>query len=174
MDIIRKILTSRKGKDNNPTSSSSNAQLFPPEPKRDRRIAPRNAVRLPANMEFGVSGIPEPVYVRDFNEKGVYLISSISVGIGAHVEIFLTMPPEVTGGEPRDMHYVAAVVREEKIGSAGEYGIAAIIKRCELLPPARTKAVRSRRAKIHQPVSQDRARVTITPAIANPAHVRRD
>jgi hypothetical protein len=119
-------------------------------------------------MGFGISGIPEPVYVRDFNEKGVYLISNISVGVGSHVEIFLTMPSEMTGGAPREMHYVAAVVRVEKTGADGEYGIAAIIKRCELLPPAREKAVKSRRAKVSE---QKHARISITPALPDTTRV---
>ncbi len=172
MNILRKLLAVRKGKNND--SSAATGQPAPAVPKRDRRLTPRNSVRIPANMGFGVSGIPEPVYVRDFNEKGVYLISNVSVGIGAHVEIFLTMPSEMTGGEPREMHYVAAVVREEKIGKDGEYGIAAIIKRCELLPPARSKAAKSRRARVREAVSQEPARVSITPANRDSEHVHHD
>jgi hypothetical protein len=169
MDILRKLLAVRRAKDNG--ASAAAEPPSPPQPKRDRRIAPRNPVRLPASMGFSVSGITEPVYVRDFNDKGVYLISSVSVGIGSHVEIYLTMPSEITGGEPREMHYVAAVVRVERTGNDGEYGIAAVIKRCELLPPLRDKAVKSRRAKVRE---QKHARISITPAVRDTTRVHGD
>jgi hypothetical protein len=170
MSILHKLLGVRKSDG----ASAPSAQPAPPEPKRDRRISPRNPVRLPASMGVSVSGITEPIYVRDFNEKGVYLISNISVGIGAHVEIFLTMPPEMTGGEPREMHYIAAVVRVERTGKNAEYGVAAVIKRCELLPPARSKAVKSRRPQVHQAVSQKSGEVSTAPAQHDSANVNRD
>lgn len=101
----------------------------------ERRVVERYRGPLPATISAGLSSFPEPVAVRDLNEKGVYLYSSSAFPRGATVEILAELPPELSLYGKRRVHYTASVVRCEENVAEGKYGIAAVIKKCEVLPP---------------------------------------
>ena len=103
--------------------------------KEERRVVDRYRGPLPATISAGLSSFPEPVTLRDLNEKGVYLYSGSAFPRGATVEILAELPPELSLYGKRRVHYTASVVRCEENIAEGKYGIAAIIKKCEVLPP---------------------------------------
>jgi hypothetical protein len=90
-------------------------------------------------MGFGLSGISETVVVRDLNEQGVYLFSDFPLGIRTTVDIYMNLPPEITGNGVRQMHYVASVVRVEENAGNGQVGIALVIKHCEVVSSTRRR-----------------------------------
>ena len=101
----------------------------------ERRVVERYRGPLPATISAGLSSFPEPVTLRDLNEKGVYLYSSSAFPRGSTVEILAQLPPELCLFGKRRVHYTASVVRCEEHVAEGKYGIAAVIKKCEVLPP---------------------------------------
>jgi len=118
-------------------SSGKNGESVAPQPnralQRERRTNERKTVRLPAEMGFGVSGIPEAVYVRDFSDQGIYLLTKYQLGRGAEIDVYMNVPEGPAGSERR-VHYIATVKRVDEFRSEGVYGLAAIIRRCEVLP----------------------------------------
>ena len=99
--------------------------------QRERRNTQRRAVRLPAEMGFGLSGIAENVYVRDFSDQGMYLLTNYHPGHGSEIDVYMNLPE---GSSERRVHYVASVKRVDEFRSEGIYGVAAIIRRCEVVP----------------------------------------
>jgi hypothetical protein len=65
----------------------------------------------------------------------VYVYSNSPFPRGATVEILAELPPELSLYGKRRVHYTASVVRCEENVAEGKYGIAAVIKKCEVLPP---------------------------------------
>lgn len=120
------------------------------EASEERRVVQRYPGPLPATMSAGLSSFPEPVTMRDLNEKGLYLYSSTAFPRGATVEIVVELPTELSAYGKRRVHYTASVVRVEENVGEGKYGIAAVIKKCEVLPPREeleTDAVHVERAQ---------------------------
>jgi hypothetical protein len=124
------------------SEAKNHPQLKPEEAAQvaseERRVVERYRGPLPATISAGLSSFPEPVIVRDLNEKGVYLYSSSAFPRGATVEILAELPPELSLYGKRRVHYTASVVRCEENVEEGKYGIAAVIKKCEVLPARET------------------------------------
>jgi len=131
MGLLRKLFSFNKHAESN-FSPSPNRAL-----ERDRRTNERKAVRLPAEMGFGVSGIAENVYVRDFSDQGMYLLTKYQLGQGSEIDVYMNVPD---GSTERRVHYVACVKRVDEFRSEGVYGIAAIIRRCEVVPEETAEA----------------------------------
>ncbi len=106
-----------------------------PEVNAERRVVQRYPGPLPATMSAGLSSFPESVTMRDLNEKGLYVYSSTAFPRGATVEVVTELPSALSAYGKRRVHYTASVVRVEENVGEGTYGIAAIIKKCEVLPP---------------------------------------
>ncbi len=101
----------------------------------ERRVVQRYPGPLPATMSAGLSSFPESVTMRDLNEKGLYVYSATAFPRGATVEVVTELPSALSVYGKRRVHYTASVVRVEENVGEGKYGIAAIIKKCEVLPP---------------------------------------
>ncbi len=101
----------------------------------ERRVVQRYPGPLPATMSAGLSSFPEAVTMRDLNEKGLYVYSATAFPRGATVEVVIELPAQLSAYGKRRVHYTASVVRVEENVGEGKYGIAAIIKKCEVLPP---------------------------------------
>jgi hypothetical protein len=127
MGLLNKLFSfNRNAEEDHSPLSNRDAQ------QRERRTNERKAVRLPAEMGFGVSGIAENVYVRDFSDQGMYLLTKYPLGQGSEIDVYMNVP-EGTSRERR-VHYVASVKRVDEFRSEGVYGIAAVIRRCEVVP----------------------------------------
>jgi len=127
MGLLKKLFSS--GKNGDESRALQPTRALP----RERRTNERKAVRLPAEMGFGVSGIPEAVYVRDFSDQGIYLLTKYQLGRGAEIDVFMNVPEGPAGSERR-VHYIATVKRVDEFRSEGVYCLAAVIRRCEVLP----------------------------------------
>ena len=100
----------------------------------ERRAVQRFAGPVPATISAGLSSFPETVTLRDLNEKGFYVLSLSPFPRGATMEMVTELPAELSMYGKRRVHYTASVVRCEENVEDGKYGIAAIIKKCEVLP----------------------------------------
>ena len=100
----------------------------------ERRAVQRFAGPVPATVSASLSSFPESVTMRDLNEKGVYVYSAAPFPRGATLEIVTELPSELSSYGKRRVHYTASVVRCEENAEEGKYGIAAVIKKCEVLP----------------------------------------
>jgi hypothetical protein len=117
------------------------SQLRAPESgaKADSRYVasplPRHRVSLTATASFGMSGIPEEIWIRDINEKGLYFYTNFDLPIGASLDILAVLPPDIRAdGKGRRVHYEAKVIRVERECGKEQYGVGASIRRCETFP----------------------------------------
>jgi hypothetical protein len=124
MGLLKKLFSSKEEE----RSLQPNRAL-----QRERRTNERKTVRMPAEMGFGVSGIPENVYVRDFSDQGIYLLTKYHLGYGSEIDVYMNAPEGPNGSDKR-VHYVATVKRVDEFRSEGVFGVAAVIRRCEVLP----------------------------------------
>ena len=97
----------------------------------ERRSATRIPNRVPARMRTA-QGVEHSAQTRDVSANGIYLYTQSRIEQGSEVELVLILPPELTSGERCWVCCQATVVRVEQSGS--EFGIAAQIRRMDLLP----------------------------------------
>jgi hypothetical protein len=71
--------------------------------------------------------------IRDVSTNGIFLYTQSPVAVGSDLELVLILPPELTSGEKCWVCCHARVLRVEQ-GSGKDYGIAAEIRRIDLLP----------------------------------------
>lgn len=76
---------------------------------------------------------------KDVSSHGVYFFLEQPINSGSSLELTLTLPPEITQGEPVRVRCEAHVQRTEAAGE-GRVGIAAKIERYRFLPGKRRKA----------------------------------
>jgi hypothetical protein len=76
---------------------------------------------------------------KNVSSHGVYFQMETSLKSGSAVEIMITLPAEITHGEPVRVRCEARVQRSEGIAE-GRVGIAAKIERYRFLPGKRRKA----------------------------------
>ena len=107
----------------------------------ERRSRKRYPLKLPVTVRpTGVSGGGEVhTESKDVSSRGVYFLMEKSVKSGSALEIMITLPTEITRGEPVRVRCEARVQRSENIAE-GRVGIAAKIERYRFLPGKRRKA----------------------------------
>ncbi len=97
----------------------------------------RSGRRIPASVSTHVrtpQGPDQTVQTRDVSANGIFLYSKSRMEKGSDVELVLILPPELTSGEKCWVCCQATIVRVEEDGS--EFGVAAQIKRLDILPEA--------------------------------------
>jgi hypothetical protein len=73
----------------------------------------------------------------NLSERGVYFTSREKLSIGAPLEMYFTLPRELTGRSPEPVRCKARVVHvEERANGRGVHGIGAAVERFELLAAA--------------------------------------
>jgi hypothetical protein len=70
---------------------------------------------------------------RDVSTNGVFLYTKSRMAEGSDVELVLILPPELTSGEKCWVCCHARVLRVER-GKGREFGVAAEIRRMDILP----------------------------------------
>jgi len=129
-------------------------------PGRERRISPRKDCAVSLRFRVIANGAKphaEPAAIGDANrvikvavpsatvegkvlnlsERGVYFTSPERLSIGAPLEMYLTLPRELTGRGPEPVRCRARVVHVEEYSSErGVKGIGAAVERFELLAAA--------------------------------------
>jgi hypothetical protein len=97
----------------------------------DRRSGKRITTSVPTRVRTA-QGIEHSAKARDVSNNGVYLYTKSRIEKGTEVELVLILPPELTSGEKCWVCCQATVVRVEESGQ--QFGVAAQIRRMELLP----------------------------------------
>ena len=107
----------------------------------ERRSIKRYPLRLPITVRpTGVSaGAEIHTESKDVSSHGVYFQMETSLKSGSAVEIMITLPAEITRGEPVRVRCEGRVQRSENVAE-GRVGIAAKIERYRFLPGKRRKA----------------------------------
>jgi hypothetical protein len=148
---MKKLISSLRGKlkgDNSKAAETPGAQQSSQTPA-ERRVVRRHQANVPATMGYGFSGMTEPSQIKDLNERGLFFYSVLPLAHGSTVEVELTLPPELTHSGKRRVRYTASVVRVEEKAGGELFGIAAAIKRCEILPEEAPKKQAAQAAKAH-------------------------
>jgi hypothetical protein len=101
---------------------------------RGKRVVPRLQVEVPAVLSYGVSGSKEETVVKNLNERGLFVYCSAPLGHGSMIEVELILPRKLAVYGKHRVRYHASVVRVEPQGDGERFGVAAAIKRCEVLP----------------------------------------
>jgi len=106
----------------------------------ERRHRMRYPLKLPVSVRTsGVSAAGEILAeCKDVSSQGVYFFFEEPLKSGSQLEIMLTLPPEMTRGDPVRVHCQARVQRIENI-KEGRVGIAARIERYRFLPGKRER-----------------------------------
>src|SRR5579863_625273 len=119
-----------------------------------REAERRSRKRIPASVPTRIRtahGVEHAAQTRDVSSNGVFLYTKSRMEAGAEVELVLILPPELTSGEKCWVCCQATLVRVEEQGS--EFGVAAQIRRMDLLPELTAEGRRS-----NPPVSAPRLR----------------
>ncbi len=101
----------------------------------------RNRTRYPLKLPITVraAGAAEILTEsKDVSSHGVYFVVDQSLKTGSSLELLMTLPPEITRGDPVRIRCEARVQRTETL--AGGVGVAAKIERYRFLPGKRRKA----------------------------------
>jgi c-di-GMP-binding flagellar brake protein YcgR len=104
------------------------------DPKPERRSQKRIKVRVPVSIKCEEGKVQSAGYTRDLSSGGVFFYTDSQIGEGSELEIVLVLPPELTNGEKRWVCCQALVARIENQGNGREFGLAAVIRRLEVLP----------------------------------------
>ena len=106
----------------------------------ERRNRKRYPLKLPLSVRpSGTAALGEILTeCRDISSHGVYFFMQQTLNSGLPLEITLTLPTEITGGEPVRVRCEARVQRAETT-AGGRVGIAAKIERYRFLPGKRRK-----------------------------------
>ncbi len=80
---------------------------------RERRLAPRKEVSIPLRFRITTSSTAAVTAGRALNvsEHGLYFSSDHELIVGSPLEIFLTLPREITGKGPEEVRCSGHVVR---------------------------------------------------------------
>jgi hypothetical protein len=105
-----------------------------PDTKSEKRTRPRIPVRLPVSIKSEDGSVRETALTRDLSSGGVFLYTQSRIAEGDELELVLVLPAELTFGERRWVCCQAAVVRVENSSEEGNFGVAAEIKRFQILP----------------------------------------
>jgi hypothetical protein len=97
----------------------------------ERRAGTRIKTRVSTRVRT-LEGKDHNAQTRDVSANGVFLYTKSKMEKGTDVELVLILPPELTSGEKCWVCCQATIVRIEEKGS--EYGVAAQIRRMDILP----------------------------------------
>ena len=91
-----------------------------------------------AEVDTKRTGVPHQGETVKLSERGVAFKSSHPVSLGQPIELFFTLPTELTGRVPEDIRCIARVVHVDPAGdSQGNIRVGAAIERFERIAPAR-------------------------------------
>jgi len=102
--------------------------------KSERRARQRFPVHVPVSVKAGDGAIQEAAQTRDLSTAGVFVYTNSRMQAGSELELVLVLPPEITFSDRRWVCCQASVVRVEENAGQGNFGVAAVIKRFDVLP----------------------------------------
>ena len=101
---------------------------------RERRAQRRLEVRVPVTIKARQGKLQTTGYTRDLSANGLFLYTESQFSEGSELEIVLLLPEEVAGGEKKWVCCRASVVRVQDSEEGGDFGVAATIRRMDVLP----------------------------------------
>jgi hypothetical protein len=101
---------------------------------RERRSRSRIAVELPVAIKLSEGNLQLTGNTRDLSSSGIFFYTQATISEGSELEMVLILPPELTQGEKRWVCCQASVIRVEDKNQGREFGVAAQIRRIEVLP----------------------------------------
>jgi hypothetical protein len=102
---------------------------------REGEIAASYEIRGPRSSAYHATLAGEAL---NLSERGVYFTSREELSVGAPLEMYFTLPRELTGRNPEPIRCSARVVHvEQYAGQRGLLGIGATVERFEAVPLAR-------------------------------------
>ncbi len=103
----------------------------------NKRRATRFAMALPVAVRTQLAEKEATVKTKDISSSGVYLEFSTPMDVGSSLEFVLTLPGEITKGQPVQVKCKGKVVRVDRLDSSGSaIGVAATIERYEFIRAA--------------------------------------
>jgi hypothetical protein len=105
-----------------------------PPSKPERRSKRRIPIQVPVSVKSSDGRVEEAAQTRDLSTAGVFVYTNSRLKEGSELELVLVLPPEVTFAERRWVCCQASVVRVEENRKGENVGVAAVIKRFEVLP----------------------------------------
>jgi len=110
------------------------AGMSKPESARNERRSRRRVVaRVPVGVRHGSTSAEVTAHTRDVSTNGVFLYTQSRLAEGSDMELVLILPPELTSGNRCWVCCHATVVRVEQ-GAGNDFGVAAEIRRMDVLP----------------------------------------
>jgi hypothetical protein len=106
----------------------------------ERRLGPRKDVSIPLRFRVSTSNAAavNPGRALNVSEHGLYFCSDHKLVVGSPVEIFLTLPREITGKGPEEVRCSGRVVRViEDAHLQGQSGIGVQVDHFEYAASAR-------------------------------------
>jgi len=100
----------------------------------DRRSRARISAKLPVRIRSNGANAELSAETRDLSTNGVFLYTDSRMAEGSEVELVLILPPELTSGERCWVCCHARVLRVEQQAPGKQFGVAAEIKRMDILP----------------------------------------
>jgi PilZ domain len=74
----------------------------------------------------------------NLSERGVYFVSGEKVSVGQALEMYFTLPAQLTGRQPERVRCCARVVHAERLDHIGMTGVGAVVERFEPVASLRT------------------------------------
>jgi PilZ domain-containing protein len=105
-----------------------------PTSKTERRSKRRIPIQVPVSVKTSDGQIEQSTKTRDLSTNGVFVYTNAPLVEGSELELVLVLPPEVTFAERRWVCCHASVVRVEESAKGENVGVAAVIKRFQVLP----------------------------------------
>jgi len=124
-----------------------------PSKSKERRVSPRKRCRVPLRFRVLNNGhvphapdaVPSRAYatadvialprtwegeIQNLSERGIYFTSREQVSVGEALEMYLTLPTELTGRPPEPVRCSARVVHAEPCANQpGVTGVGAVVER---------------------------------------------
>jgi hypothetical protein len=101
--------------------------------KSEQRGEKRLLTHTPVTVRDAATRAESPAHARDVSTSGIFLYTQSRMVEGSDVELVLILPPELMGGKKSWVCCHARVVRVEP-GAGNDFGVAAEIRRMEVLP----------------------------------------
>lgn len=74
----------------------------------------------------------------NLSERGIYFVSGERITAGQSLELYFTLPAQLTGRQPERVRCCARVVHAEKLNQEGLTGVGAVVEGFEPVPSLRT------------------------------------
>jgi len=106
---------------------------------KDQRVAPRKSCEMPLRFRVACSDCSEETFegrCENISDTGIFFTAVRLMRPGDPIQMFFTIPGEVTGTQPRPVHCQGRIrhVRQKTEGN-GRHGFGAHIDRLELENP---------------------------------------